>query len=80
METESSSNHMNYLKSIDYSALFRDHLTQYQLVDQAKIKPITTIKSARDLDREAKSISETLRDVKSKYFCLIKYNNHISLP
>ena len=68
MENESSSYHMNYLKSIDYTALFRDHLSLYQLVDHTKIKDISTIKTARDLDKEAKVISETLRDVKSKYF------------
>lgn len=66
MESESTQAQINFLKSLDYAELFKDSFSHYGLIELSSVKQITPITSAKDLEREAKSISEILRDVKSK--------------
>ena len=61
------------VRSIDYYEIFKDQLTSYSLFDLSSIKQNKTIKTAKDLEKEGKAISDVLKDLKSKFFHLRIY-------
>ena len=64
---------MESVRNLDYIEIFNENITPYTQVDFQKIKPNTTIKNIRDLEKEGKAISEILKDAKSKLLQVLRF-------